>query len=95
MFPSVVVESMVSDPSSIEDMKEEHFNAVLEMLAQHRGKFIQDISKRLGEDVTETILGARDDALFRLQLADEEKLEIGLYDSDILIRLCERTSAAV
>ena len=95
MFPSVVVESMVSDPSSIEDMKEEHFNAVLEMLAQHRGKFIQEVSKRLGEDVTETILGARNDVHFRLQVADEEKFESSLYDSDILVRLCERTSAAV
>ena len=67
---------------------------VLKLLSEHRSGFIEEISKRISEEVIEAILGARDDVHFKLEAADEDIFRLDIYDGDSLIRLCERSSAA-
>lgn len=81
--------------SSVEDMKEDHFIAVLRMLAQHRSTFMQDVSKRLGDEIIDAIFGVRDDVHFKLEEADEDSFGSESYDSDSLISLYERVPANI
>lgn len=71
-------------------MKEEHFITILDLLAQHHGNVIREVSKRLNDEIMEGIIGARHAAHFQLEAVDEDSFGPDSYDSDTLMRLCER-----
>jgi len=75
--------------NSVEDMKEDHFTVVAEMLVEHRGEFIKGVSTILGEDLIEAVLGVSDSVHFKFEHASEEEFEQASYDGERLIALCE------